>query len=75
MSVVRPHRMVDLGATRPFGLALIDWRVIGDLVPFVYMKGRAAIAAATEARWLNMEGYARLCINACIGNTLISHER
>ena len=31
MSVVRPHRMVDLGATRPFGLALIDWRVIGDL--------------------------------------------
>jgi hypothetical protein len=49
-------------------------RGIGDLALSSTWKRLRAIAAATQARWLNMEGYARLCINARIGNALISAD-
>lgn len=47
---------------------------VGGSGSIVHIKRLRAIAAPTQARWLNMEGYARLCIYACIGNVLISAD-
>jgi hypothetical protein len=64
--------LVDLRVSQPSSLPSWSAKIIGDLALFVYMKGRAAIAAAAQGRPELWKIYAWLCINARVSNVRFS---